>query len=315
MPQQAYKVPRVPRAMAPARTNIARSGSQASHSRSRSGNAHTSGSHAQSHAKAALAAGTTGTTKPGTTGTSSTHPGITTPGNTGPGTGRRGTLASATTGSGTNGHVNHGATSVAGGTSAGTSSSTTSALTGASHARATSAFPNSYTYGTGAGARHYRAYGYGSGYRNRYRGGRYGYGRSQGNNLAVIGRLRAVHAQLARIDHDYQGHRVLAMHAVSMAIRQLSHRSMVYSGVGFAPGINSRGLGMGQGGIGGGAGTRGAGRMPQAQSDARMSQSLRTLQGVNMQLSSQGSNTTGHSRARGHVMRAIRELNIALSVR
>ena len=59
------------------------------------------------------------------------------------------------------------------------------------------------------------------------------YGRSQGNNRAIVSRLRSVHSSLARLDHDYNGHRVRAMHSISMAIRQLSHRSMVYSGVGF----------------------------------------------------------------------------------
>ena len=38
---------------------------------------------------------------------------------------------------------------------------------------------------------------------------------------------------LARIDNDYQGHRVRAMHSISMAVRQLSHRSMVYGQHGF----------------------------------------------------------------------------------
>jgi hypothetical protein len=126
--------------------------------------------------------------------------------------------------------------------------------------------------------------------------------------------------QLARIDHDYQGHRVRAMHSVAMAIRQLSHRSMIYRGVGFAPGMNGgrgigRGMGMengaGRGGLAGG----GAGRMTQAQSDMRMSHALRTLQGVGMQLGSQGGSTMGHARAQGHVMHAIRELGIALSIR
>jgi hypothetical protein len=55
--------------------------------------------------------------------------------------------------------------------------------------------------------------------------------------------------------------------------------------------------------------------MLQGQSDARMSQSLRTLQGVNMQLSSQGTRTMGHARAQGHVQHAIRELNTALAIR
>jgi hypothetical protein len=34
-----------------------------------------------------------------------------------------------------------------------------------------------------------------------------------------------------------------------------------------------------------------------------------------MQLASQGSNTTGHARARGHVQRAVNHLNTALSIR
>jgi hypothetical protein len=55
--------------------------------------------------------------------------------------------------------------------------------------------------------------------------------------------------------------------------------------------------------------------MSQAQSDARMGHSLRTLQGVNLQLASQGGFGNGHARAHGHVMQAIRELNVALSIR
>ncbi len=61
-----------------------------------------------------------------------------------------------------------------------------------------------------------------------------------------VGRLQSVHASLARIDHDYKGHRVRAMHSVSMAIRQLSHRSMVYSGE-FAGMNNGGGVGDGTG--------------------------------------------------------------------
>jgi hypothetical protein len=185
-------------------------------------------------------------------------------------------------------------------------------------------FPNTYSYGTGAGARAYRAYGYGRGYRNSYYGNRYGYGRSQSNNRAIISRLRSVHSSLARVDHDYQGHRVRSMHAISMAVRQLSNRSMVYNNTGFGAGMNNGqamgmqgGLGRGMrqgGGFGGGVGRQGQ-PMSQAQSDSRMSQNLRTLQGINMQLTNQGYNTTGHARARGHVQQAIHELNVALSVR
>jgi hypothetical protein len=227
----------------------------------------------------------------------------------------RGAVASTTANPGNRNTIGTGA--------AGTSRPLTAAGALASPISSTGLNGNTYTYGTGSGARPYRAYGYGSGYRNRYYGRRYGYGRSQGSNRGIVGRLRSVQMQLARIDHDYQGHRVRAMHQVSMAIRQLSHRSMIYSGAGFAPGMNS-GMGMGRGGVGarggigggGGIGGRGgAGRMSQAQSDARMSHSLRTLQGVNMQLSNQGGYTNGHARARGHVAQAARELNVALSIR
>ena len=55
--------------------------------------------------------------------------------------------------------------------------------------------------------------------------------------------------------------------------------------------------------------------MPQAQSDARMSQALRTLQGINMQTGSQGTNNMGHARASGHIQHAIHELGVALQVR
>lgn len=174
-----------------------------------------------------------------------------------------------------------------------------------------------YTYGHGAGARPYRAYGYGRGYRNRYYHGGYGYGRSQGFNRGIVARLRSVHARLARLDRDYQGHRVRAMHAIAMAIRQLSHQSMVYTGQGLALGMGRR-ASTGQGGrrsaLAGGGG-RGGRPMPQAQSDARMSQALRELQGIGMQLGNQGQATTGHARAMGHIQRAIHELNGALSIR
>ncbi len=187
-----------------------------------------------------------------------------------------------------------------------------------------SASPSTYTYGSGRGASQYRAYGYGQGYRNRYYGGGYGYGRSQGNNRALVARLRSVNANLARIDHDYQGHRVRAMHAISMAVRQLSHRSMGYNGAGLASGMNNgmgggmrMGMGMGvrRSVFGGGGGGRGGQRMSQAQSDARMSHALRTLQGIGMQLANQGSNTMGQGRAQGHVQSAVHELNVALSIR
>ena len=229
------------------------------------------------------------------------------------------------------GTVNPGSTTSAGKVNAASLSGTGTAVAGRGNpvtrgtvAGATSTNPgglygNGYTYGYGPRAPcQYRAYGYGSGYRNRYYGRGYGYGRSQGYNRAIVGRLRSAYTQLARIDHDYQGHRVRAMHAISMAIRQLSHRSMVYSGVGFAPGMNNgRGDGDGDGnGPGGSWRSRGGADVASAVRRAD-EHALRTLQGINMQSGSQGGGgyTTGHARARGHIMRAIHELSVALSIR
>ena len=105
----------------------------------------------------------------------------------------------------------------------------------------------------------------------------------------VVARLRSVNASLARIDHDYQGHRVRAMRSISMAIRQLSYRSMNYGGMGASSGMdNGRAMGMRQGGGGATGALAGVSPMSQAQSDARMSQDLRVLQGINMQVGSQG---------------------------
>jgi hypothetical protein len=176
--------------------------------------------------------------------------------------------------------------------------------------------PNSYTYGIGNRARQYHAYGYGHGYRNRLSGA--GYGRSQGASRAIVSRLRSVHGTLARLDHDYRGHRVRAMHAISMAIRQLSHRSMVYSGSGFSSfgtaGRNGA-LAFANGNRIGINGNRRTTHLTQAQSDSRMSHALRTTQGIHRQLSYQGQYSPGHSRARAHVAQAIREMNTALMIR
>ena len=185
---------------------------------------------------------------------------------------------------------------------------------------------HSYTYGTGNRARQYHAYGYGHGYRNRSSG--FGYGRSQGNSRAVVSRLRSVHSTLARLDHEYRGHRVQAMHAISMAIRQLSHRSMVYNGTGFASvGANGQNGAAGRVGalanangnvnrnVNGNNANRRTTHLTQAQSDGRMGHALRTTQGIHRQLSNQGRNTNGYSRARGHVAHAIREMNTALTIR
>ncbi len=182
--------------------------------------------------------------------------------------------------------------------------------------------PTSYTYGRRGRILPYQAYGYGIGYRNRYYGRRhgYGYGRSQANNRAIVSRLRSVYTSLARLDHDYKGHRVRAMHAIGLAIRQLSHRSMGYGTAGFNAGWNAApGMGMAfrpglRRSVLGGAGRQGQ-PMSQAQSDARMLRNLRILQGTAMQLVNLGSPTYSNTRALGSIQQGILELNAALSIR
>ena len=183
--------------------------------------------------------------------------------------------------------------------------------------------PSAYTYGNGRGARSYRAYSYGSGYRNRSYGRGYGYGRSQGLNRGVIAGLVSARSTLTRVAHNYQGHRVRAMNAISMAIRQLSHQSMRYNGMGLSSGVNNGGVvGMRQG--------AGAERPACDRARSRSASTPRddpgpirqpdgpssaTLAGGQHAARSQGSYSNGHSRARGHVQQAMHELNVALSIR
>ena len=176
---------------------------------------------------------------------------------------------------------------------------------------------NQYLYGYGSGGRPYRAYGYGRGYRNRYYGAGYGYGRSQGLYRGVVSRLRSVHTGLARLDHDYQGHRVRAMRQIALAIRQVSHGySNGYSYARYASGMSNPMFRMASQ-----TGTRrsniGNKRQPmsQAQSDARMTQALRQLQGIEMQLVNQNYGTLGGANASSHIQSAIQELNTALRIR
>ncbi|MGP0065675.1 MAG: hypothetical protein ACLQGP_18985 [Isosphaeraceae bacterium] len=318
-PRQAYQAPRMPHMSAPARVNYGQSQAMARNTQARAHNAKAHTNNAQAHTSNAQAHTSNAQAR-----AHNVQAGTVNPQAHINHTQTRTVNAQAGTVNAQN-RANH-ATAVATRSSVlGTANPTTTTpgqTTSSTLGNGIST--NAYTYGHGASARSYQAYGYGRGYRNRYYGSRYGYGRSQGNNRAIISRLQSVNASLARIDHDYQGHRVRAMQSISMAIRQLTHRSMVYNNTGFASGANNGrgmgmqqggfGMGMQQGGFGGGAGRRGQ-PMTQAQSDSRMSQSLRSLQGINMQLVNQGSYNMGHSRASGHVQRAIHELNTALSIR
>jgi hypothetical protein len=178
--------------------------------------------------------------------------------------------------------------------------------------------PHSYSYGSGTNARRYTANGYGHGSRNR--SSSRGYGRSQGNSRALVSRLRSVHTSLARLDHDYRGHRANAMHSISNAIRSLSHRSSSMVANGNMNRNNGNNLNGNNGRNRNVANNNNNGqrnRMTQAQSDARMSQALRTTQGIHMQMTNQSSNSSSNGRnvAHRHVLRAISEMHTALAMR
>jgi hypothetical protein len=191
--------------------------------------------------------------------------------------------------------------------------------------RSTRSFTASGTVGPGQVLTPYR-YGTGRmrGYANRprywtNRGYSYGnrYAMANQNIRLIVNRLRQTHAMLARIDHDYQGHRVQAMRAISRAVQQLTHQRATTYGISAmgmnGPGVNALSL-RNRAGAGVRVGAARVQPMTQGQSDAHMRRALRNLQGVHTQLTAQGS-TANHWRARGSVQRAMRELNVALNVR
>ena len=125
------------------------------------------------------------------------------------------------------------------------------------------------------------------------------YAVSNQNLRGVVQRLRSTHSSLARLDRDYQGHRVRAMRSIQQAIRQLAHTSMTRRN-----GVNGRNRAV-----------LAANRpIPQAQSDARMRRAGQTLQGINVQLTRDASSPS-HTYARRHVQTAMREVSVALRVR
>lgn len=106
---------------------------------------------------------------------------------------------------------------------------------------------------------------------------------------AKVSMLRTVHTRLAEADHDYNGHRVQAMHEVRRALEHLG--------------------GSNPGGIGGGSSL---GNMPQSQSDGVLRDSLLKLKVVHGQLASGAA--PHHAQARVAVAEAIRHLEGALRV-
>ena len=124
----------------------------------------------------------------------------------------------------------------------------------------------------------------------------------------LVSQLRSTHSLLARLDHDYQGHRIKAMRSINQAMRQLTHTSQRRSG-GMRSAMRVQGNRANLAGN-----NRSRQPIPQARSDQQMRKAMQTLGMINQQLTAQGS-TTSHARARGSVQLAIREINTALSIR
>jgi hypothetical protein len=109
---------------------------------------------------------------------------------------------------------------------------------------------------------------------------------------ASVNLLRTVHHKLREADHDYQGHRVQALHHVNQAIEHLG---------------SSVPMGLGSG--------MSHGNMPQAQSDGILRDSLHKLRTAESQLASGSNAAAHHARARTSLGQAIRELEVALRIR
>jgi hypothetical protein len=105
-----------------------------------------------------------------------------------------------------------------------------------------------------------------------------------------IAMLRNVHTNLQQADHDYDGQRVHAMHAVRQAIQHL-------------------GASAPAGNVGSGAGS-----LAQGQSDQLLRQSLQHLRNVESQLAASGSGAAHHTQARASIGQAIHHLESALRV-
>jgi hypothetical protein len=108
---------------------------------------------------------------------------------------------------------------------------------------------------------------------------------------ASISLLRTVHLKLQTADHDYDGHRVRAMHHIGSALDHLGSSSPPTSGT-----------------------SQTSGSLAQAQSDAILQDALSKLQIVHSQLSTNGA-IHQHAGAEGAVSSAMRELHIALNIR
>jgi hypothetical protein len=107
-----------------------------------------------------------------------------------------------------------------------------------------------------------------------------------------ISLLRMVHARLQEADHDYQGHRVEALHSLNQALHHLGSAA--------PPGLG---------------GTLSLGNLPQQQSDGILRDAIVKLKSVESQLGGSANRFSHHAEARASVAHAIRQLDVALRIR
>jgi hypothetical protein len=114
----------------------------------------------------------------------------------------------------------------------------------------------------------------------------------QPQDQASVSALHAVRTHLQSADHDYDGHRVRAIHHLTSALHHLGSTS-----------------------AGGGGGGQGTGGLSQQASDAILQEARTSLHSIHAQLSSKTATGAHHGSARGAVSNAIRELDTALRIR
>jgi hypothetical protein len=107
-----------------------------------------------------------------------------------------------------------------------------------------------------------------------------------------ISLLQAVHQQLQEVNHDYAGHRRLAMKHVGAALGHLGSSA-------------AQRIGTGKGQV----------KLPQPVSKAILEEARASLEMVRNQFAAGAATASGHGDAHGAVVKAIREIDLALTVR
>jgi len=108
----------------------------------------------------------------------------------------------------------------------------------------------------------------------------------------TIGLLRTVHSRLQNADADYGGRRVRAMEHITAALRHLGATSPVVASLAI-----------------------GAGNLPQSESDHILRHAIHTLSRTELMMGTGAHAAAHHHAARIAVTEAIRELEIALTIR